>query len=182
MQVQGTLWSYTASSGATAHSFRVRQNRAHRLNICSHPKNLDARLGRRSEPRILSLAAENDERHRSPRAALRGLPLKLPGGEPSGCILAQSLLGGGPYCQTCLYPAHMTAHGIDFGRGSFRIRTATGSLYLLDLSAGSLTRFVAAVEPAVDHRTDDPDVPTLRTTSRVVAITTLGEDEEGEQQ
>lgn len=95
--------------------------------------------------------------------------------------------------------------------GSFRIRTATGSLYLLDLKGRSLTRFVAAVEPTVDHleggmarlrrdgealfvygivrlkvgmpaqfllqvRTDDPEVRTLRTTSRVVEIVELSED------
>lgn len=98
--------------------------------------------------------------------------------------------------------------------GAFRIRSATGSLYLLDLTASTLTRFVAAVEPAVDHldvgmiclrrdgqalpvqqiirlevgqpalfllqvRTNEPEVPTLRATSRVVEIRRLAEDEEG---
>lgn len=89
--------------------------------------------------------------------------------------------------------------------GSFRIRTATGSLYLLELPERQLTRFSAAVEPSVDHlevgtsvlrrdgetlhlhkflrltvglpaifvlqvRLDEPTVPTLRSTSRVVEI------------
>ncbi|WP_205754230.1 MULTISPECIES: hypothetical protein [Arthrobacter] len=94
--------------------------------------------------------------------------------------------------------------------GSFRIRTATGSLYLLEMEKRLLTRFAAAVEPTVDHldigtsilrrdgrsihirkvihlvvgqpsrfllqvRADDPTIPTLRTTSRVVEITLLAD-------
>jgi hypothetical protein len=97
---------------------------------------------------------------------------------------------------------------LDSQAGSFRIRTATGSLYLLELEARRLTRFAAAVEPSVDHldvgmsilrrdgeplhlhklislsvglpavfllqvRIDDPAVPTLRCTSRVVEILAL---------
>jgi hypothetical protein len=91
-------------------------------------------------------------------------------------------------------------------RGAFRIRTATGSLCLLDLPDQSLTCFVDAVEPAQVYlgmsyqrrdgqslsvqqvlrlegglpamfllpvHTDDPNIPTLRTTSRVVAITPI---------
>lgn len=109
----------------------------------------------------------------------------------------------------------MTSQALDPAVGAFRIRSATGSLYLLDLAANTLTRFVAAVDPAVDHlevgmsclrrdgqalpvhqilrlevgqpalfllqvRTNDPEVPTLRATSRVVEITRLTEDEEGQ--
>jgi hypothetical protein len=97
---------------------------------------------------------------------------------------------------------------LDSQSGSFRIRTATGSLYLLELEARRLTRFAAAVEPSVDHldvgasvlrrdgetillcklirlsvglsaafllqvRIDEPAVPTLRCTSRVVEILPL---------
>ncbi|OOP59269.1 hypothetical protein BMF89_21315 [Arthrobacter sp. SRS-W-1-2016] len=35
--------------------------------------------------------------------------------------------------------------------GYFRIRTATGSLYLLELKEKRLTRFAAAAEPSLDH-------------------------------
>lgn len=108
----------------------------------------------------------------------------------------------------------MTSEASSPAVGAFRIRSATGSLYLLDLAPNTLTRFVAAVEPAVDHlevgmsclrrdgqalpvqrilrlevrqpalfllqvRTDDPEVPTLRATSRVVEITPLIEGKEG---
>lgn len=104
--------------------------------------------------------------------------------------------------------AHMVDVVFDSQAGSFRIRTATGSLYLLELEARRLTRFAAAVEPSVDHldvgtsvlrrdgetlhlhklislsvglpavfllqvRIDDPAVPTLRCTSRVVEILPL---------
>lgn len=96
----------------------------------------------------------------------------------------------------------------DSQHGSFRIRTATGSLYLLELPARRLTRFAAAAEPSIDHlhvgtsvlrrdgetlhlhklirltvglsavfllqvRFDDPTVPTLRSTSRVIEILPL---------
>lgn len=45
----------------------------------------------------------------------------------------------------------MTSEAFGGESGAFRIRTATGSLYLLDLSASTLTRYVAAVESAEDH-------------------------------
>ncbi|MDO5874468.1 MULTISPECIES: hypothetical protein [Paenarthrobacter] len=102
-------------------------------------------------------------------------------------------------------------HGVsDLHDGSFRIRTATGSLYLLEMKPKLLTRFAAAVDPTVDHldigtsvlrrdgeslhvhkvirlavgvpsiflvqvRTDDPTIPTLRATSRVVEIALLAD-------
>lgn len=101
----------------------------------------------------------------------------------------------------------------DLEDGSFRIRTATGSLYLLEMQRRRLTRFGSAVEPAMDHvnagasvlrrdgqslhvhklirltvrlpaffllqvRTDDPIVPTLRSTSRVIEITALPDHDE----
>lgn len=100
----------------------------------------------------------------------------------------------------------MTSQGLDPAVGAFRIRSATGSLYFRDLAAPTLTRFVAGVDPAVDHlgvgmsclrrdrqalpvhqilrlevgqpalfllqvRTNDPEVPALRSTGRVADIT-----------
>lgn len=97
--------------------------------------------------------------------------------------------------------------------GYFRIRTATGSLYLLELKERRLTRFAAAVEPCLDHlefgtsvlrrdgeslhvhklirltvgfpaifllqvRIDEPTMPTLRSTSRVVEIAPLADHDE----
>ena len=97
--------------------------------------------------------------------------------------------------------------------GYFRIRTATGSLYLLELDEKRLTRFAAAVEPSLDHldvgmsvlrrdgqslhvhqiirltvgfpaifllqvRIDEPTIPTLRSTSRVVEIAALASHDE----
>ena len=101
----------------------------------------------------------------------------------------------------------------DWDAGTFRIRTATGSLYLLELHERQLTRFPAEVEPRVEHleigtsslrrdgeslhlhrlirltvglpaifllqvRSDDPTVPTLRSTSSVVQLSALADSYE----